>query len=107
MQLPINVQQTIEGYEKETGITVSENATNLIKSAAKLINRCYEDAKNKGTEPCPLNKQEFIQMAKSLFLDKGNAFTDTHNELLEETIDIAIEAYQQGLMENRRKARAC
>jgi hypothetical protein len=107
MQLPIIVSDYIKAYEKESNVVVNESLAKLFEIAVVLINTCYAYAKSNCNETCPLDKQECIQLASSMYLKNGEDFTDMHKEFFEEAIDTAIEAYQQGLIEGRQKARAC
>lgn len=107
MRLPINVNDVIELYEKEEGLSVNERTAKLIETTAIFINSCYYYAISNKVDPCILDKEEYVQMVQRMFEEKGDTFSGVHREFFELAIDTAIEAYQQGLSEESQKARAC
>ena len=107
MRLPINATNIIELYEKEKGTSVKESIKKLIETSVVFINSCYDFAKSNETVACPLDKNEFVQIAQKIYEKRGDVFTDPHRKFFELAIDIVVEAYQQGLAETQQKARIC
>lgn len=109
MKLPMNSQEIINQFEKESGEKITGDILELFNLSIDFINGFYEKSMEKTIKgvksiKSTIDKQQILQSVNFMFEESGDVFTDENKRLFEVIIDMGITAYKQGEIDGYNKA---
>lgn len=109
MKLPMDSQEIINQFERESGEKVTGDILELFNLSIDFINGFYEKSMEKTIKgvksiKAPIDKQQILQSVNFMFEDSGDILTNSRKRLLEEIIELSITAYKQGEIDGYNKA---